>query len=264
MKSRIMVPELMDDPGLCPKEHARALAGLRRINFWSGTTKHLAREILQIACRAPQSRWRILDLGCANGELVIDLAKALEGKLSFQITGWDMSPLAIEHARKRTQQLESRRGQAFEKLPVAFEVRNVFDVSGPEQSAHSCTNGATVGSQPAALAEPPFDIVFCTLFLHHFNDHEAIEVLRAMKRLARTTVLVDDLRRTRLGWWLAYFGCHLLSRSPVVHFDGPQSVRAALTLDEARAMALSAGLAPVSIRKHWPERYTIRWDRERC
>ena len=35
LKTRVRVPELMDDPGLDPREHARALAGLRRINALS-------------------------------------------------------------------------------------------------------------------------------------------------------------------------------------------------------------------------------------
>lgn len=264
MKTRVMVPELMDDPGLCPREHARALAGLRRINFWSGTTKHIAREILQIACRSPQSRWRILDLGCANGELLLELASALEGKLSYHLTGWDMNPLAIEHARTMTRQQESRRGKAFGEMPVAFEVKNVFEATSLDHSSNAVGSLSTDRAEVEGLNEPPFDIVYCTLFLHHFDDPEAIHVLHAMKRLARVAVVVDDLQRTQLGWWLAYLGCHMLSRSPVVHFDGPQSVRAALTVEEAREMAGKAGLPHVSIREHWPERYTMRWDREPC
>ena len=35
MKQRVLVPELMDDPNLCPQEHAKALRGLRRINAFS-------------------------------------------------------------------------------------------------------------------------------------------------------------------------------------------------------------------------------------
>ena len=109
-------------------------------------------------------------------------------------------------------------------------------------------------------AEPPFDIVYCTLLLHHFSDADAIRILAAMKRLARHAVLVDDLQRTRFGWLLAVAGCHLLSRSPVVHFDGPQSVRAAFTCAEARGLAAAAGWGVAKLRRHWPERYLLSWE----
>ena len=81
-----------------------------------------------------------------------------------------------------------------------------------------------------------------------------------MKGLASISVLVDDLQRTRLGWGLAAVGVHLLSRSPVVHFDGPQSVRAAFSVKEAIAIAAQAGMKPSTVRKHWPERFLLRWD----
>jgi hypothetical protein len=40
----------------------------------------------------------------------------------------------------------------------------------------------------------------------------------------------------------AWTGCHLLSRSPIVHFDGPTSARAAWTRNELRTHAEHAGL----------------------
>ena len=47
----------------------------------------------------------------------------------------------------------------------------------------------------------------------------------------RHAVLVDDLVRSRLGFALVLAGSYLLTRSPVVHTDGPLSVRAALSLE---------------------------------
>lgn len=257
MKSRVLVPERMDDPGLDPQEHARALAGLRRINHFSGTPWQIAREILEIASRHPRNQYRILDLGCANGELVYKLIPLLIDRIPFHITGWDRSEYAIEQARKGIPQWAEQNPQFSSGAPVSFEVQDVFAFAAddrdlkrePRSVSHSVDGDA------------PFDIVFCTLFLHHFEDTDAVRVLDAMRRLARIAVLVDDLRRTHFGWWLATLGCHLLSRSPVVHFDGPQSVRAAFNLDEARRMAALAGMHNVSLRTHWPQRFAMRWER---
>ncbi len=251
MKQRHLVPEKMDDPGLCPREHQRALAGLRRINRWSGTAAQLQAEILRIAAREPARPWRILDVGCANGEVAFELSELLAPHLEHQLTGWDMSPTAIGDAQARwARQAQARtltkggteRPSRGPGSSLNFEVRNLF------------------AELDNVASDPPFDIVYCTLLLHHFSDRDAVEILAAMKRLARRAVLVDDLQRTRLGWFLAVVGCQLLSRSPIVHFDGPQSVRAAFTCEEALGLARAAGWPTPMLRKHWPERYLLSWE----
>ena len=76
---------------------------------------------------------------------------------------------------------------------------------------------------------------------------------------ARRLVLVNDLRRTRFGFALAHLACRLLTRSPIVHHDGPLSVRAAFTSEEALELALEAGLAGAMISHHWPQRFLLSW-----
>ena len=78
---------------------------------------------------------------------------------------------------------------------------------------------------------------------------------------AANAVVVSDLRRTRLGLAMAHLACRGLSRSPVVHVDGPQSVRAAFTVEEFRRVADAAGLADVAIAKIWPQRFLFVWER---
>jgi 2-polyprenyl-3-methyl-5-hydroxy-6-metoxy-1,4-benzoquinol methylase len=160
------------------------------------------------------------------------------GHIECQVVGWDISRTAVDYANhawaaSQAQSATSERPS----VNVHFEQADVF--------------------YPKELK---FDIVYCCLFLHHFAELQAVEVLQAMKGVATFSVLVDDLKRSRLGYALAQIGCQLLSRSPVVHFDGPQSVRAAFTTTEVRQLATQAGLEPCRIRSHWPERYLLRWD----
>jgi 2-polyprenyl-3-methyl-5-hydroxy-6-metoxy-1,4-benzoquinol methylase len=181
--------------------------------------------------------WRILDVGCADGEIAFDLTRLLGDRIPFTLTGWDMSQVAISAACDR---LEYEK-PAIRKT-LRFEVRDLFE------------------ELEANRGEPPFDIVYCTLLLHHFSDSDAVRILAAMKRLARRAVIIDDLQRTQFGLWLAAIGCRILSRSPVVHFDGPQSVRAAFSCDEAMGLATAAGLSGSKLRRHWPERYMLSWE----
>ena len=55
--------------------------------------------------------------------------------------------------------------------------------------------------------------------------------------MARRQVVISDLRRSRSGFVIAWIGTRLLSRSPVVHYDGPVSVRAAWTIRELAGFA---------------------------
>jgi hypothetical protein len=96
--------------------------------------------------------------------------------------------------------------------------------------------------------------------MHHFTNDQSVQLLQSMKRLSKGIVIVDDLKRSRLGWCLAKLGCHLLSRSPVVHFDGPQSVRAAYSAGELLQVAEQAGLRDPEVKFHWPERFLCCWN----
>ena len=232
--SRYLVPDLMDDHDLPKADHELALKGLRRINAWSRTTSHLARVILQIAKETPRSHWTLLDIGCANGENLIALQKRLSKKISVKAVGWDISPYAIQKAR------ELALAHQLTEEQVSFETVNALSV---------------LDSVPKA------DIVINSLFMHHFEADSVVQLLAQSARLARVALIADDLHRTVLGWLLAKIGCLVLSRSPVVHFDGPQSVRAAFSIQEIGVLARQAGLDQFDVHRHWPQRFTLTWQR---
>jgi 2-polyprenyl-3-methyl-5-hydroxy-6-metoxy-1,4-benzoquinol methylase len=246
MKDRFLIPELMDDPNLDPHEHQKALAGLRRINLFCGTGRILANHIQAVADRSGWRQISVLDLGCGSGDIAIELALRLQSNLDVTVTGWDMSATAIETANERmlAHRLRPVLSRRLSEI-VNFEQRNALE---------------TIATFRSDTVSKKFDIVYCTLFMHHFSEPLSIELLRAMKQLSKGFVVVDDLNRTYLGWVLATVGCHLLSRSKVVHFDGPQSVRAAYTPAELLALAEKAGLNDAEIKRHWPQRFLSSWD----
>ena len=106
-----------------------------------------------------------------------------------------------------------------------------------------------------------YDVVMCSLFLHHFDNNTARTLLTKMREAAGVAVFVDDLLRTQLGYTLCWVGCRILTRSPMVHYDGPQSVKAAFTMGEARKLFEDAGYANATFRRHWPERFLMQWNR---
>jgi len=221
----------MDQPGLDASEHAFALSGLRRINRVSRSDAILWPAIARLAAKAaPGASIRVLDLACGGGDVAIALKRrASRARLGVQIDGCDKSPEAVRYAQQQAK----------------------------EQGAQMrfFTLDALTDTLPGG-----YDVVTCSLFLHHLDEAEAIGLLARMAQSTGRVVLVNDLVRSRTGYALAWAGCRLLSRSPIVRHDGPVSVAAAFTLAEVRELATRAGLAGARLTRHWPCRFLLSWS----
>ncbi len=229
---RVLEAELMDQPGLDERLHRRALSGLRRLNWWSSIGDYLWSAISARIPAERLNRLRILDLACGGGDVALDLVRRCQNAgASVTLDGWDKSPTAVAYATERAARLGFK--------SVTFLQHDVL------QDPIPCK----------------YDAVLSTLFLHHLPTADVVTLLRRMREASDQLVVVDDLRRTRLGYWLAWGGCRLLSRSPVVHADGPMSVRAAFSIAELRALAEQAGLTGASFKPHWPQRCLLTWER---
>ena len=129
---------------------------------------------------------------------------ALQAGIDLVVEGCDVSPQAVRYAQGRAEEQGGR---------VRFFVLDALN-----------------GDLPTG-----YDVMSCSLFLHHLEESDAILLLNRMATAARRLVLIDDLIRSRWGYLLALVGCHLLSGSHVVHVDGPTSVAAAFTPSEVLA-----------------------------
>lgn len=222
----------MDQPDLDPRAHRQALDGLGRGHRISRSAAAMWPAIREVLPRSGRPL-RILDLACGGGQIVVDLARrcAREG-VAVEACGLDLSPVALDYAR--------------------------------DLAARAGVRCATFAALDVARRPLPgaFDVVLCSLFLHHLDDEDAEMILRRMRDAARHLVVVSDLRRTRLGYLFAWVGCRLLSRSRVFHVDGPRSVEAAFALDEARRLAERAGLTGARIVARWPQRFLLTWRRD--
>jgi 2-polyprenyl-3-methyl-5-hydroxy-6-metoxy-1,4-benzoquinol methylase len=224
-------PEIMDQPGLPPRQHVQALRGLERINYWSGSARILWPAILDALRRNGTPSLRLLDVACGAGDVALRLArKARKAGFDLDVSGCDISPRAVDYARRQAARQAAR---------ADFFVGNALE--GP--------------------LPPQYDIVTCSLFLHHLSETEAIVLLRRMGHLARQMVLVNDLARGLAGFFLAFVGTRLLSSSPVVHVDGPRSVESAFSSQEALRIAERANLAGATVQPRWPCRFLLTWQR---
>ncbi len=100
------------------------------------------------------------------------------------------------------------------------------------------------------FADGTFDVVWCSLFLHHFSEEEAVRMLQEMRRVARHFVIAIDLRRN----WFAYYFLPMTRRIfgwlPLTVHDGMASVQAGFTPAEFASLMDRAGFGAVRIRRH--------------
>ncbi len=214
-------PELMDQPGLSPTEHERALRGLARINAVSGSGRILWPHLDALAKSLAPRPLEVLDVATGGGDLPRWLDRRSGG--IFHITGLDRSETAIEFAKRQS--------------PPRIQF--------------------VVGDALAAALPGSYDVVVSSLFTHHLDEDDVVALLAKMAAAARSFILVNDLERSALGYNLAWLGTRLLTRSPIVHFDGPVSVEAAWTRDEMRRMAERAGLKEISVVGRFPCRFLL-------
>lgn len=221
----------MDDPALEADRHRDALRGLRRLHLISGTVGALWAPLRAVAAHTGQRRLRVLDIATGGGDIPIGLwqmARRAGGGLALEIDGCDRSARAVALAADRARRTGT---------PVRF-----------------FTLDALVDPLPEG-----YDVLISSLFLHHLADDETAGLLRRMAQAAGRMVLIADLARSPRGWLLVTLGTRLLSRSSVVHHDGAQSIRAAYTLDEIRALAQRAGLDGCQIHRRWPCHFLLKW-----
>src|SRR5205814_9254980 len=158
----------------------------------------------------PGSRLRIVDLATGSGDiprLIAEYGRKVGAEL--QINALDRQSATLEIARK----LSARYPE------IAFVEGDLLEWNASE----------------------PYDVVLCTMALHHFSDDDAVRVLQRCRDLSRKFVLVSDLRRG----WFGTIGVHLLTatmfREPMTKYDGRLSAARAFSFSEMTQLARRAG-----------------------
>jgi len=198
----------MDRPQPVSAELERDLSNLRQLNRWFGSYA-LISSFLQRWINSGD-RFRIVDLATGSGDiprLIADHAGKVGAKV--QIDALDQQAATLEIATRLSADYPN----------ISFVEGNVLEWDSPQ----------------------PYDMVFCTLALHHFSESDAVRVLRRCRELSRKFVLVSDLRRG----WLGTIGVYLLTatifREPMTVFDARLSVARAFSFSELGDLAKRAG-----------------------
>jgi SAM-dependent methyltransferase len=214
MKRAANVLELMDAPVDAPAELAANLADIAFANRWLGGIAPIVREVRRADARS------VLDVGtgCADVPQAIVRDGRRRG-VDVRATCLDHSEQMLEIARRRT--------------------------GGDERLTFVLGSGERLPFDDAS-----FDVVTCTLALHHFEPPAAGALLREVRRVARRTPIVGDLVRSALAYAGTWIYAHVTTRNRLTRHDAPLSVRRAYTPAEALGLARDAGWhAPRAVRE---------------
>jgi 2-polyprenyl-3-methyl-5-hydroxy-6-metoxy-1,4-benzoquinol methylase len=109
-----------------------------------------------------------------------------------------------------------------------------------------------------------FDYVFCSLFLHHFEDVQVSALMAGFYRIARRALLVSDLERHILPYLFFPATKPFFGWTSITMHDGMCSVRSAFRAGELRQLAKNAGIPNAQVTIHHPAfRLTLMATKDR-
>jgi 2-polyprenyl-3-methyl-5-hydroxy-6-metoxy-1,4-benzoquinol methylase len=226
-KNRSTDIEIMDDLDCKGEVVDQTLRELDFINQWLGgnaVTLNALRLLWE--SKSKSSTITIADLGCGSGEMVRLISKlASENKQRVSLTGIDANANIIEYA-KRSKVNDS----------IVFESVNIFSNQFKERK---------------------FDIIVCTLFLHHFSDEELVTLFKSFKQQANIGIIVNDIHRHPLAYYSIKWLTQLFSKSAMVKFDAPLSVLRAFTKSELKNILSKAEISNYQLKWKWAFRWQL-------
>lgn len=228
-RQRASETEDMDDFSISREALDGALRYLAFINRFLGghqiILRALHRALHHFSWIRIKTSSHILDLGCGGGDTLCEVAKwSDKQKLSLEITGIDANPNILAFARENS-------------------------VNHPEINY----------IEGDFLAEDfdwhPYQIVLCSLILHHFTDEQIIALLKSMPK--GTIVIINDLQRHRLAYFLFRILCFISFAPPMARKDGAISIRKGFRRKELETLLKRSAVSQYDLSWRWAFRYQL-------
>lgn len=218
--------EIMDDFSLKGAPLRINLDILASINKWLGGNHVSLGGIKKLVKNIPQKQEvTIVDLGCGNGDMLRRVAK-LGQKLGYQfnLIGIDANKDSIDYARMLS----------FGFKNISYRQLNIFSEE---------------------FKELEFDIALSTLFLHHLSDEEIIVKLLYLKNKARLGIVVNDLHRSKLAYFLFNIVSFFINNR-IIRNDGLISIKRGF---KKRELESFANKIQMKSDIHWKWAFRYQW-----
>ncbi|MEP6684485.1 MAG: methyltransferase domain-containing protein [Parafilimonas sp.] len=227
LRHRSYKKELLDKDDIPFTDIRRNMQELNTINTWLGghaITLAGFKKLLQ-----NKKSIHVCEIGCGDGNNLFQLYKwCKKNKIEFSCTGIDIKPECIETAKKD------------------YVIENAIWFAQDYKTV-------TFKTKP--------DIIFSSLFCHHFEDVQLIYQLQWMKQNSTIGFFINDLQRN----WFAYHSIKIItqffSTSYLVKNDAPLSVARGFHKKEWIRLLNEAGIKNYMVDWKWAFRYLIICDK---
>jgi len=215
--------EILDNPAVDPELMRRSMIDVERANVLFGGRRAALAE-LALALRKTSGKATLLDVGTGRGDIpasAVTLARTM---------GVDLCTIGIDMS-----------------LPLVTEVRN--------GNQHVLRGDALA----LPFRDKSVDIVLASQILHHFAEESATAFIAEMNRVARSGVVISDLKRSLIAAAGLWIGSFPLGFHPVSRHDGVVSVmRGFLPMELADLVERATGQRP-TVRRRLGFRVTTSW-----
>lgn len=225
-KYRTQEAEIMDDFSLQGRELRAALDQIARINQLLGGNKVTLNGIKEILKKGHTSTTIVIaDVGCGNGDMLRMLAEyGLKKNYNFKLIGIDANAFTVNYAKTLSNEYSN----------IEYICLDIFSED---------------------FAAINYDIVLCTLTLHHFTNEEILNIMTTFNNNASMGIVVNDLHRSKLSYKLFQMICLLFNLSKMSREDGLVSILRGFKKNELEDFSKKLNLKNYIINWKWAFRY---------
>lgn len=209
--------ELLDAEDIPKEDLYQNLRELAFINTYLG-----GHDVIRAGLRKFDNVGSVLEIGSGGGDNLQALAKKLNAET--KLFGVDLKNDCTEFAERQNQR------------------NNVSFIT----SDYRATD---LGFKP--------DVIFNSLFCHHFRDEDLVSMLKWMYQNSEKGFFIGDLHRHPLAYHSIKLLTGLFSKSYLVKNDAPLSVRRGFTKKDWVSLLSQAGIKNYTISWKWAFRHLI-------
>jgi 2-polyprenyl-3-methyl-5-hydroxy-6-metoxy-1,4-benzoquinol methylase len=220
--------ELIDEPDIPFADWEVCLNELNIVNTYLGGHKITLEGVKRILANsanvnAPENL-TICEIGCGGGDNLKAIHKSFYRKIPLKFIGIDINKACTDFAAKNCASLNAE---------------------------FICSD-----YQKVSFSDKP-DIIFNSLFCHHFTNAQLVDMLHWMKQNAGMGFFINDLQRHPFAYHSIKMLTKLFSGSYLVKNDGPISVLRGFHKNEWQHLMAGASIEHYSIRWRWAFRYLV-------
>lgn len=229
LQTRTYSKELLDDDEVPMADIKRNLAELNIINKYLGghrvTLYGMQTMLKHIEVKKSIT---VCEIGCGGGDNLLAIAKWCRvHNVNVNFIGVDVKPACIAYA--------SEQCKALDAIWITGDyIQQDFTRQKP-------------------------DIIFSSLFCHHFKEDDLVGMLQWMQVNASAGFFINDLQRHPMAYHSIKWLTKLFSKSYLVKNDAPLSVARGFTKNEWKQLLAWAGISQYSLQWKWAFRYLITY-----